>query len=319
MTRYGYTLFSELNGPTAMVQQAVAAEEAGFDFAVISDHFHPWLSSHTDSPFAWSVLGAVADRTNDLDLTTLVTCPFLRYHPAIIAQSAATIQVMSDGRFTLGIGAGERLNEHVVGRGWPPVDVRHDMLVESIEIIRALWQGDWVTYRGEHLTVEDAKLFTLPDEPPELAVAASGPESLDVAVEYGDALVAVQPDAELVGKFREEAGEDAWVIGQVPISFARDEDEAREHAMRFAFGVAGWKVMSELPSPVNFDAAVATVREEDVLAMVGYGPDPDRHLQAIGQYVEAGFDEICVVQVGDDRGPGFFEFWSEELAPALPD
>ncbi len=317
MTRYGYTLFSELNPPSSLVHQAVDAEDAGFDFAVISDHFHPWLSSHTDSPFAWSVLGAVAEATSDIDLTTLVTCPFLRYHPAVIAQAAATIQSMSDGRFTLGVGAGERLNEHVVGRGWPSVDVRHEMLRESIEAIRDLWDGGFTTYRGEHVTVEDAKLFTLPQEPPEIAVAASGPESLDIAVEHGDALVAVSPDADLVGEFRERRGNDAWVIGQVPLAWDPDEDAAREMAMRFSFGIAGWKVMSELPNTVNFDAAVNTVREEDVAAQVGIGPDPARHLEAIAAYTEAGFDEICVVQVGDDRGEGFFDFWSEQIAPEL--
>ena len=317
MTRYGYTLFSELNPPTSLVDQAVDAEDAGFDFAVISDHFHPWLSTHTDSPFAWSVLGAVAHATTDLDLTTLVTCPFLRYHPAVIAQAAATVQLLSDGRFTLGVGAGERLNEHVVGRGWPSVDVRHEMLRESIEAIRALWDGGFTTYRGEHVTVEDAKLFSLPDEEPEIAVAASGPESLGIAVEHGDAMVAIEPDAALVEEFRDRHGGDGWVIGQVPMAWDPDEDAAREMAMRFAFGMPGWKVMAELPNTVNFDAAVGTVREDDVTAQVGVGPDPANHLERINAFVDAGFDEICVVQVGDDRGDGFFDFWAEEIAPEL--
>ena len=206
MTQFGYTLFSELHGPRSLVARAMAAEEAGFDLAVMSDHFHPWLSSHTDSPFAWSVFGAVAERTERMELMSYVTCPFLRYHPAIIAQAAATIQLLSEGRFTLGLGAGERLNEHVVGRGWPSVDVRHEMLVESIEAIRSLFSGEMVTYRGTHITVEDARLFSLPQPPPRIAVAGSGSKSVRLAAEQGDAFIGVDPDAELVDEYRDLAG-----------------------------------------------------------------------------------------------------------------
>lgn len=316
MPRWGYTLFSELNPPKELVRQAVAAEEAGFEWLAISDHIHPWLDSHTDSPFAWSVLGAVAERTTAVELVSLVTCPFLRYHPAVIAQAAATIALLSDGRFTLGLGAGERLNEHVVGRGWPDVTTRHQMLTESVEAIRALWQGEYTTYRGEHVTVEDARIFSLPERPPPVGIAGSGPSSLDLAVEQGDALILTEPDADLVQRYRDRAGPDARVIGQVPVSWDRDPDTAREQAMRFAFGVAGWKVMAELPNIVNFEAAAGTVRPEDVLELVGCGPDVDDHEQAISQFVDAGFSDICVVQVADDKD-GFLDFWTSQLRPRL--
>lgn len=316
MTTFGNTLFSELNGPKALVDQAVASEAAGFDFLVMSDHFHPWLSSHTDSPFAWSVLGAVAVRTERIELMSYVTCPFVRYHPAIIAQAAATIQLLSDDRFTLGLGAGERLNEHVVGRGWPAVDVRHEMLTESIEIIRALWTGDMTTYRGDHLTVEDAKLFSLPSTPPQIAVAGSGSQSIDLTVDLGDAFIGTEPDADMIAEYRAKAGDGVRTIGQVPLSYDADRGRATEYARRFAFGIAGWKVMSELPNVVNFDAAASTVRDEDIAEVAGIGPDPDDHVEAVMSFVEAGYDEVCVVQVGDDK-EGFFRFWSDELAPRL--
>lgn len=317
MPQYGYTLFSELNGPKELVWQAQAAEDCGFDFAVISDHFHPWIAEHTDSPFAWSVLGAVADRTERLDLATLVTCPFLRYHPAIVAQAAATVQVMSDNRFTLSVGAGERLNEHVVGAGWPTVDVRHAMLRESIEAIRLLWEGEFSTYRGEHVTVEDARIYTPPSVPPDVLVAASGPESQQLAGTHGDGVVAVQPDPGIVSGFRGAGGQGGRALGQIPFGYDRDEAKAREYAMRFKFGVPGWKVMAELPNPVNFDAALSTVRIEDVTAMVPVGPDPEPYVQAVTGFVDAGFEEVCVVPVGDDLD-GFFQFWATEVRPRLP-
>lgn len=318
MVRFGYTLFSELNGPADLVSQARSAEEAGFAFAGISDHFHPWLDSHSDSPFAWSVLGAVAERTDRLDLMTLVTCPFLRYHPAIIAQAAATVAVMSDGRFTLGIGAGERLNEHVVGAGWPPADIRHEMLTESLEAMRALWEGEFTTYRGTHVTVEDARLYTVPDRPPQVAIAASGTESAGIAARLGDGIIAVEPDGALLEDFAAQGGRGKRRIGQIPLAYDADEAAAQEYAMRFKFGLPGWKAMAELPNPVNFEAAVSAVRQEDVLGLVPAGPDPDVHVRGIRQFVDAGFDEVAVVQIGDDMD-GFFRFWQEEVAPRLRD
>lgn len=316
MATLGYTLFSELNRPADLVRQAVAAEQAGFDFLAMSDHFHPWLSSHSDSPFAWTVWGAVADRTDRVALTSLVTCPFVRYHPAVIAQAAATVQDLSGGRFTLGLGAGERLNEHVVGAPWPPVDVRHEMLRESVEIMRRLWTGDWVTFRGRFLSVEDARLYTLPETPPAVGIAGSGPASLDLAVEVGDALVAIEPDADLVGRFKQRSG-GGRVIGQVAIAWDPDEDAALGQAHRFGFGAHGWKVMSELPNVANFDADVSTVDDDTIRALVAVGPDPQVHAEAIRPFLEAGFDEVCVVQVADRTGDDFFTWWTDEVRPLL--
>jgi G6PDH family F420-dependent oxidoreductase len=317
MTSYGYTLFSEMNPARDLLEQGQLAERAEFDFLVVSDHFHPWIKEHSDSPFAWSVLGGVAATTDTIGLGTLVTCPFLRYHPAIIAQAAATIQAMSQGRFTLALGAGERLNEHVVGRGWPPVDVRHEMLRESIEAIKELWKGEYVTYRGTHITVEDARIYSIPTAAPDILVASSGQQSAALAAELGDGIVAVEADHDLIMNFEKAGGGGKRRLGQVALSWDRDDTLARQNAMRFKFGVAGWKVMSELPNPVNFDSAVETVREEDVLKTVSAGTDPGSHIAAIQKFIDAGFDEIAVVQVGDDH-PGFLDVWQKEIRPELP-
>jgi G6PDH family F420-dependent oxidoreductase len=317
MTKYGYTLFCEMNAARELVKQAQLAERAGFDFLVISDHYHPWIKEHSDSPFAWSVLGGVAATTETIELGTLVTCPFLRYHPAVIAQAAATIQEMSDGRFTLGLGSGERLNEHVVGRGWPPADIRHEMLRESIEAIKELWKGEYVTYRGTHITVEDARIYSMPGQAPDILIASGGEQSAALAAEHGDGIVAVEPDKDLIENFESQAGKHKRSLGQVPVSWDKDESVARENAMRFKFGVAGWKVMSELPNPVNFDSAVQTVRPEDVLESVSAGPDAKSHLNGIREFVDAGFGEVAVVQVGDDH-EGFLDLWRKEIRPELP-
>ena len=317
MPRYGFTLFSELNGPDAMLDQASAAEAGGFDFLGMSDHFHPWLSRHTDSPLAWTALGAVAATTESMDLVTLVTCPFQRYHPAIVAQGAATVQILSRGRFTLGLGAGENLSEHVVGRGWPPIDVRHEMLAESIEILRALWTGDWVTHRGQHLTVEDAKLHTLPDTAPEIAVAASGPASVALAATAGDDLVTDGPDPDVVARYRDQApGGATWT--QVPVAWDPDEATALDAAHHFAFGATGWKVMSELPNIPAFDAAAELVDDDTIQELVATGDDPGPVVDRITAAAEAGYDNIAVVQVGPDRTEGFQRWWSERVRPQLP-
>jgi G6PDH family F420-dependent oxidoreductase len=315
--RYGFTLFSELNGARAMVEQAEQAEAAGFDFLGMSDHFHPWLSRHTDSPLAWTALGAVAARTEQVDLVTLVTCPFQRYHPAIVAEGAATVQELSGGRFTLGVGSGELLSEHITGQRWAPVDVRHDQLAEAIEVIRELWEGGWVTYRGEHVTVEDAKLHTLPDAPPAIAVAASGPRAIALAVEHGDGVVCDEPDPEVVERFREgKPGAPAW--SQIPIAWDPDEDAGREAAHHFAFAAPGWKVMAELPNVPAFDAIADLVDDETITGLVAAGPDPAPVVERITEAVEAGYDHVSVVQVGRDRGEGFFRWWQDEVQPKLP-
>jgi G6PDH family F420-dependent oxidoreductase len=318
MTSYGYTLMGETHDPRALVRNAVLAEEAGFDFLVFSDHFHPWLPSHEHSPFTWSVLGAVAHATERAELATMVTCPILRYHPAIIAQAAATVAVLSEGRFTLGLGAGERLNEHVVGAGWPPVDVRHEMLEEAIDIMRLLWTGEYVSYRGDHHVLEDARIFDLPDEPIDIFVAAGGPQAAALAAEAGDGICATDPDSSLIEAYVGAGGDRADTWSQIPLSWHADPEAARERAHdQFRFGVPGWKVMAELPNPVSFEAATATVRPEDVAENVPCGPDPATHAEGIRRYVDAGFERVAVVDVSDDQ-EGFLRFWVDELRPQLP-
>ncbi len=313
---YGYTLYCEGNDPRDLVAQAVAAEEAGFDFLVISDHFHPWLPEQRHSGFAWSILGAVAQATDRIRLATMVTCPILRYHPAIVAQMAATTGILSDGRFTLGLGAGERLNEHVVGRGWPPVDVRHEMLREAIQIIRRLWEGGYVTHRGRHFTVEDARVFDLPGEEIPIFVAASGRRSAELAAEAGG-VCATEPAPAIVDAYVDAGGDPERVWGQVVLAWSSDEQSGLEDAHReFRFAAGGWKVQSELPNPVNFAAATKQVTPDALAETVPAGPDPATHLEAIGGYLGAGFRHMAVAYPGNEKD-GFMRFWSEKLAPNL--
>jgi G6PDH family F420-dependent oxidoreductase len=315
VTSFGFSLMCEEHDPRSLVRTAVAAEEAGFDFLTLSDHFHPWLFSQGQSPFAWSVLGAIADRTERVRIVTAVTCPIVRYHPAIVAQAAATVAVMSEGRFGLGVGAGEALNEHVVGEGWPGTDVRHAMLLEAVDIMRALWRGGRQTHHGDYFDVQDAQLFTLPDEPPEVYVAGGGPAELRVAAQVGDGMFATSPEASLVDAYR-RAGGDGKRFGQLSACWDTDVEKAIATAherWRFAMG---WPVQAELPNPSNFEAASQTVRPEDVTKTVAVGPDPQRHLDAIREWVDAGFDHVCIVQVGPDQ-EGYLRFWRDELRPQL--
>lgn len=317
MTQYGYTLLGEGHGPEELVALAQRSETAGFDFVAASDHYHPWVPEQRHSPYVWSVLGAVAATTERVDLMTMVTCPILRYHPAVVAQKAATMAVMSGGRFTLGVGAGERLNEHVVGRGWPPVDVRHEMLAEALEVMRLLWRGGYRSHRGRHFRLEDARVFDLPDSPVPVAVATSGAASVDIAGRLGDGLIAIEPNRRLVEGFRAGGGEDKPAWGQIAVSFADDDQEARRLAhQRFRWGALGWKVMAELPNPVNFDAATAAVTPDALAEVIPCGADPERYVQAVGQFTDAGFDRVALVQVGDDH-EGFFRFFTDELRPRL--
>ncbi|MCU4749740.1 MULTISPECIES: TIGR03557 family F420-dependent LLM class oxidoreductase [Streptomyces] len=313
----GYKLAAEGYGPTELVRQAVAAEAAGFDFVEISDHFHPWLDNQGHSPFAWGVLGAIAARTERIGLATGVTCPTVRYHPAVIAQAAATLALLSEGRFTLGVGSGERLNEHVVGRGFPDsVRVRQDMLREALEIIRLLWRGGYRSYEGRYLRLEDARVFDLPPSPPVLAVAAGGEEVARMAGELGDGLFATEPRGELVRAYR-DAGGGGPRYAEVPMAWAPDESSAVRAALETSrWALTGWKVMSELPNPVNFDAAAATVREEDVLNHFACGPDPQRYAEVAQPFVDAGFDHLVMQNAGPDPD-GFLDFYRGELDSRL--
>ncbi|MDG3010802.1 TIGR03557 family F420-dependent LLM class oxidoreductase [Rhodococcus sp. D2-41] len=313
--KLGYKLLAEALSPAELVSAAVRAESAGFDFVEISDHYHPWLHSHGHSPFAWSVLGAIAARTDTLELATGVTCPFLRYHPAIVAQAAATVALLSEGRFTLGLGAGERLNEHVVGEGWPSAAVRHRMLEESIEIIRLLWEPGFHSYRGDHLTLDHARVFDLPPTPPPIVVAAGGPGSAGLAARCGDGLFCTEASEELVGSYRTDGGEGPR-YAEVPLAWAESDEAALASAHRLMrFGALGWKVQAELPDEDGFEAASRYVRPEDMAPTTGYGPDPQAHLAALQQFAAAGFDHLVLLDSGPDP-EGFFSFFERELAPA---
>lgn len=312
----GYKLLAEAYGPQELVRQARRAEEVGFDFVEISDHFHPWLETQGHSPFTWSVLGAIAARTEHITLATGVTCPTTRYHPAVIAQAAATLALMSDGRFTLGVGSGERLNEHVVGRGFPAVARRQEMLREALEIIRLLWAGGYRSYTGAHLRLEDARVFDLPDSPPPIAVAAGGAQAAALAAEFGDALFATEADPTLVENYR-AAGGTGPCYAEVPVSWAPDPQTATQAALRTSrWALTGWKVMSELPNPVNFEAATATVRAEDIAANFACGPEAAGVVAATRPFLDAGFDRIALMNAGPDPD-GFLDFFGAELGERL--
>jgi len=316
--QYGYKLSAEGFGPKELVRQAKLAEASGFDFVEMSDHYHPWLDSQGHSPFTWTVLGAIAAETERIGLATGVTCPTVRYHPAIIAQAAATLAIVSDDRFTLGVGAGERLNEHVVGRGFPAVAERQDMLREALEIIRLLWQGGYRSYRGEYLDLEDARVFDLPDRLPTIAVAAGGPDAAELAAELGDGLFGTEPDPELLTAYR-DAGGAGPRYGEVGLAWAEDEDQAVRAAFETAkWSLTGWKVMSELPNPVNFEASATYVREEDIAAQMPCGPAVAKHVAAVRSYEDAGYDHVVLMNNGPDPD-GFMDFFAKELKPALLD
>lgn len=315
MTKFGYTLYCEGFAPKELVRQAVLAEEAGFDFLVISDHYHPWLTSQSHAGFAWSILGAVAQATERIQLATMVTCPIMRYHPAIIAQAAATISVLSDGRFTLGLGSGERLNEHVVGSGWPSVTVRHRALREAIEIIKLLWSGGYQSFEGKYFSLSDARIFDLPSEPLRFFVGAGGVRAAALAAALGGGLCVTEPKERIVEVFKENGGEGVW--GQIVLSWDKDEKAGLETAMeQFRFSAGGWKVQSELPNPVNFDQATKTVRPEDLAATVPAGPDAKKHLEGIQSFLDVGVENLAVVYPGN-KPEKFMDFWRESLRPKL--
>ncbi len=314
----GYTLMCEQAGPAQLVRDAVEAEAAGFDFAVISDHFFPWLEEQGHAPSAWSVLGALAQATESLPLMTFVTCPTIRYHPAVIAQLAATTALLSGGRFTLGLGSGENLNEHVVGGGWPPVDVRHDMLAEAVEIISALFTGEDVNLTGRHFEVRSTRLFDVPAPPPPIGIAASGAQSCKLAGEYADVLIAVEPNADLIAAFSAAGGAGKPCYGQMPICYDRNRDAAvaRAHEQFRWFG-SGWKVNAELPGPAAFDAASTFVRPEDVAEAIPCGSDVEQCVQAARQWADAGFTHLALLQIGGDAQGEFLAWAEKELIPAL--
>jgi G6PDH family F420-dependent oxidoreductase len=312
---------TEQSGPKDLVSYAVGAEETGFDFAVSSDHFFPWLDEMGHAPNAWVTLGAVAHATSRMDLMTYVTCPTMRYRPAVVAQQAATLQLLADGRFTLGLGSGENLNEHVIGEGWPPVAVRQEMFREAVHVIRELLAGEgFTTFHGEYFSVDGGKIWDLPEGGVPIGIAVSGPSSCRLAGEQGDAMIAVQPEAELGELFDAAGGAGKPRIGQMPISYDTDRAAAvtRAHQLFRWFGF-GWDVNADLPGTAGFDAASQFVREEDVAGSIPCGDDVDAVLEAAKEYADAGFTHLALVQIGGDQQKPFLEWSEKTLMPAWRD
>jgi G6PDH family F420-dependent oxidoreductase len=308
----GYALSSEEHRPSALVENAVRAEAAGMPFALVSDHYHPWIDRQGESPFVWSVLGAIAVRTSTLRVGTGVTCPTIRIHPAILAQAAATTAALMPGRFFFGVGTGENLNEHVLGDRWPATELRRDMLAEAVEVMRELWRGELTSHRGKHYTVENARIYTLPEDPLEVMVAAGGPEAAELAGRIGDGLITTAPDAELVEAFR-KAGGDGPCFGQVTVCIADDEREAVATALEW-WPTAALKgpLGQELPLPSHFEEAAKMVTEREIAEAVVCGPDPSRIVAAVEEYVDAGFTNVYLHQVGPDQ-EALFALYEREL------
>jgi len=316
MTNFGYTLMTEQSGPRELVQYAVDAENAGFDFEVSSDHYSPWLTSQGHAPYAWTVLGAVAQATSRVELATYVTCPSIRYHPAVVAQKATTLQLLSEGRFILGLGSGENLNEHVVGEGWPSIAVRQDMLEEAVTIIRELHTGELVTWEGDYFRVDSARIWDAAEVP--IGLAVSGDESIERFAPLGDHLIAVTPEKELVDGWNKNHDGDSRAIGQIPICWGPSEKDAVALAHeQFRWFGGGWAVNADLPTPAGFEAASQFVRPDDVAGAIACGPDLDAIAESFRPYIEAGFTDIALVQVGDALQQRFLDEAAQPLLEKL--
>jgi coenzyme F420-dependent glucose-6-phosphate dehydrogenase len=317
MVRIGYTLSSEEHNPGDLLLYGRIAEESGFDFLTISDHFHPWTSRQGQSPFVWSVLGGLSVKTEQIPIMTAVTCPTMRTHPAIVAQAAATTASLLPDRFTLGLGTGENLNEHVTGAKWPLPDERLAMLEEAIELIRQLWTGDLVTARTDHFTVDRARLYTLPETTPPIAVAASTPAAAKLAGRAGDALISTAPDPEIVEAFRDAGGEGQPIYGQVTLCFGPEEAKAKEEALEWwpNTSVPG-ELGVELAEPQHFEQVAELITADQVGEKVVCGPRHDPIVEKIGGFVDAGFDHVFLHQVGP-RQEEFLSFAKAELLPAI--
>jgi G6PDH family F420-dependent oxidoreductase len=316
MAEIGYFLSSEEHGPNELVRFAALAERAGFRSAWISDHYHPWVERQGQSPFVWATLGGIATATERLRVTTAVTCPTVRIHPAVIAQAAATVACMLPGRFALGVGSGEALNEHILDTNWPEPPVRLEMLSEAVEVIRMLWKGGFHSHYGTHYRIRDARIYTLPDEPPPIVVSAFGPMSIRVAAEIGDGWATTKPDPSMVRAYVEAGGNGPKTAG-LKVCWGPDEEKARRLAYEVwpTEGVPG-QLSQELPMPAHFEEAASLVTEDQIGEMVACGPDPERHAASIRTYLDAGFDEVYVSQIGPDQ-EGFLEFFNREVRPRL--
>ncbi|SEG95593.1 F420-dependent oxidoreductase, G6PDH family [Actinacidiphila yanglinensis] len=319
MVRIGYTMMTEQAGPRDLVEHLVGAERAGFDFSVTSDHFSPWLDAQGHAPYAWSVLGAAANATRSIPLMSYVTCPTFRYHPAVIAQKAATLQLLSEGRFRLGLGSGENLNEHVVGP-WPTAAVRLEKLEEAVGIIKALLAGEELDHAGRHFDVRGAKLWDRPDTPPPLGVAVSGERSCAIAGRLADLVIATEPDRQLLDTFDQHGGAGKPRVGQIPVCYDTDREAAVDRAHdQFRWFGSGWKVNAEIPTTDGFAGATQFVRPEDVARSIPCGSDPEPFVEAVRSYADAGFDEIALIQIGGEHQEPFLRWSEKSLLPALRD
>jgi G6PDH family F420-dependent oxidoreductase len=318
MATLGYASSSEEHRPNDLVEHLVQAEDVGFTFALISDHFHPWISAQGHSPFVWSVLGGVANATSKIQIGTGVTCPIMRIHPAILAQAAATVASMMEGRFFFGVGTGENLNEHILGDRWVPYDIRVEMFEEAIQLIRELWKGEVTNHWGEYYTVEDARLYTVPDHLPPIMIAASGPKSATMAGRIGDGLINTSPDAKVVQAFHDAGGGDKPRYAQITVCWASTQEEAVETAYKIwpNSGLKG-DLNTELRTVKHFEQVTAMVTKEDIAKAITCGPDPEPYVKQLQKYLDAGFDHLYIHQVGPDQA-GFFKFFERELRDQLP-
>ncbi|OLR93880.1 TIGR03557 family F420-dependent LLM class oxidoreductase [Actinokineospora bangkokensis] len=315
MVSIGYFLSSEEFGPKELVRQAKMAQDAGFERLWISDHFHPWLDDQGSSPFVWSVIGALSEAVS-LPITTAVTCPTVRIHPAIVAQAAATAAVQTDGRFTLGVGSGEILNEHILGDPWPSPGQRLAMLEESVEVIRKLFGGTEISFHGEFYEVSEARLYTLPEEQVPIYVSGFGPQATDLAARIGDGFITVMPDAELISRFKEASGGKTVQAGTKVCWAPTAEEGAKTAHRKWRNEALTGQLTVTLPRPKDFEAATEPITPEAVAEQIPCGPDVDKHIQAAREFVEAGVDELYVQQIGSDHEE-FFRVWSTEVIPAL--
>lgn len=317
MVQLGYAISSEEVHPTDAVRHAKKAEDLGFSHLLISDHFHPWISEQGHSPFVWNVLGGIATVTDRIQVGTGVTCPTIRIHPAIIAQAAATTAAMMPGRFFLGVGTGENLNEHIFADRWPPYDIRAEMLEEAVEVMRLLWEGGEQSHYGEYYTVENARLYTLPDEPPPVMIAASGKKSAELAGRIGDGLINVAPKDDIVEIFEQEGSPGRPKYGKLTVCYHEDDTTARKIAYRY-WPTAALKgpLSQELPTPTHFEQAAKMVTEEDVAESLICSGDPHVHIDAIQKHIDAGYDHVYIHQVGPEQD-AFFDFYAKSVLPAF--
>lgn len=315
MIKLGYALSSEEHSAQTLINLAQKAEETGFTYAFISDHFHPWVDQQGQSPFVWSTIGGISQKTKTLKLATGVTCPIIRTHPAIIAHAAATAATLLEGRFMLGLGTGENLNEHVVGVGWPPIWQRQEMLIEAIDIMRQLWEGGYQSYEGEYYSVDSARIYSLPEKLPPILIAASGKNSAAIAGKIGDGFISTSPNNNLIKTFEKEGGNGKPKYGQFTVCVAKTEKEAVQIAKKWWPNAAFAGMESqEFRIPEYFQQSASLVRDEDIAKSIVCSLDPQKHIETIEAYAKAGFDHIYVHQVGPDQ-KSFFEFYKKNILP----